>query len=741
MRGRIAAEAWTPPAPLCPCAPLQEMLVVQQPGSTLLPPPGGPTPLSKSTMAGSPGAAPGSPGEARAAVAAAAALGAIAPQLDSYFVLALKIDPPALTRAPAQPSGRAPPHPRFAAVWARSAASLLGHDHYQLQRRQAPSSSQVLWLLTLVCDAEEGCAGAAAAGESPFCSPQPPLAGARGAQLLRLHAVRGLSAVVVSSFGGGMSSSSGGGTRPQVLLFGEHRWEPPAAAAAGPGSGADGSQLLVAAAPHVPLHAALPPQLTAWVTAETEFPIVHVFTCGAVAPEGGSRPDASATLLLRGRCFGTLPEEYKHPFHLAPPAPPSPASSPHGVRPGRQLSLLRTWAALAAGHPAVVAAAALAPVLGGGALLATADARGGLMVWDAASMQLVETLAPPGPALEAAPQGLAWLASSSSDGGSQQQQQQQQQRYLLLAAARGGSLRCWAVDVRHQAPAAPAWEAGLPPACSPLLALLYLVSSSGSDGRLLVAVGGGAQPHLAAWSCGTGPPRLLGTLPLLMAQGNAVTAAAAVPRLAGCLLVALSSGSLLLLQLQVGAAGPILVTVAALQLPSPGRPLALAADAGGTNIAAVCSCGGGGDGGGGGDKAVRVLVWQHTMAADNELRDSWSYALVAGVLLPAELESSGSAGLIAATCQWLPDVPVPCLAVSAGGVGSMGVLLLAPGHGASGGRSWRWVARLACEAPVAGLAACASGASAFVVATQGEQLLLLSEDVQWQGREDRSIAR
>ena len=224
---------------------------------------------------GSPGAAPSSPRDVRAAAAAAAALGAAAPAITSYFCMALLVDP-ATTAAGAAASGSKPGSPAgtaerarpHVALWARHAGPLLLHKQ---QRRVA---APVLWLLTASVDD-------IADGHS--CR-----------VLMHLHAVRGLSAIVMSAgYGGSLSSTSGGSssTRPAAVLWGQHSWQLP----------------IVAGGTSTALH--LLQQLRCWVTDEDGYPLLHAFTSSGHSASASVADSGSGRLLMAGRTFATVQEE------------------------------------------------------------------------------------------------------------------------------------------------------------------------------------------------------------------------------------------------------------------------------------------------------------------------------------------------------------------------------------------------------------------------------------------------
>lgn len=221
----------------------------------------------RSPGSGSPGAAPSSPRDVRAAAAAAAALGTAAPAITSYFCMALLIDPAATAPGAAAEAaassrsgaggGEAQPAVAHVALWARHAGLLLLHKQ---QRRVA---APVMWLFTA------------------SVQPKPKPEGGGCQLLLQLHAVRGLAAIVMSAgYGGSLSSTSGASssTRPAAVLWGQHAWELPAAAA-----GSCPAQLLR--------------RLCCWVSDEEGFPHLHAFSSSSGG--GGS-------LLLAGRTFSTV---------------------------------------------------------------------------------------------------------------------------------------------------------------------------------------------------------------------------------------------------------------------------------------------------------------------------------------------------------------------------------------------------------------------------------------------------
>ena len=199
----------------------------------------------------------------------------VPPQLSSYFLTALVIEPPAQAEQPGA----------VQALWGRSVGAVLGHaPHY---RRGCP----VFWVLSVV-----------SAPTAPGAALHP--------ALLRLHAVRGLSAVVVSGSGAGARQASGP-LRPQAVLWGEHTLapaeldptDPRAGAAKGgaasPPSGAPGAAAGVGGAPCKQRLVSL----SCWVATEHDFPLIHVFS-SAVAYSPG-RVDGPRQVSLR--CYRAGP--------------------------------------------------------------------------------------------------------------------------------------------------------------------------------------------------------------------------------------------------------------------------------------------------------------------------------------------------------------------------------------------------------------------------------------------------
>ncbi len=227
------------------------------------------------------------------------------PQLDSYFAMALVVEPPRGDFAADGADGA-----RLVARWARPAGSVLG-------RPGARGAGAALWLLTAQ-------------------APPPDGDGASGATwTLRLHAVRGLSAVVVASFAGhagGAGGHAAGGRRAQAVLWGEADWRPGAAAAGA--------------------------EFSAWVTAEDCAPLAHVAWAAR----------AQGALLFGGARVAALAD--------------ADAGTPTAAAAARRLAPAAAWAARAPAHAAPVAALAA----GAGPWVASADAGGTLAVWRGAEL-------------------------------------------------------------------------------------------------------------------------------------------------------------------------------------------------------------------------------------------------------------------------------------------------------------------------------------------------------------------
>lgn len=136
------------------------------------------------------------------------------PQLDSYFAMTLVVEPPSTKVIKRSPFTEKEPNPHEASpilfsTWAKPMDSILG----QLPMME-PSKSPVLWLVNASWISLNGI------NDDDDRN--------RAIQL-RIYAVRGLAAVVVSSVTGRMSGASTlrtGPKRPQVVLWGEYNWNP-----------------------------------------------------------------------------------------------------------------------------------------------------------------------------------------------------------------------------------------------------------------------------------------------------------------------------------------------------------------------------------------------------------------------------------------------------------------------------------------------------------------------------------
>lgn len=222
------------------------------------------------------------------------------PLMDSYFCMALVIDPPIMGQ-------------KVSACWARWENSLFGYMHNQ-------SATNVFWILSIVesSDDHEG--------------------------YVRLHALRGLSAVVVSSFGGSMSTAGAGGVcrKSQSVEWGHTTF---------PLSWLGGTLMSE--------HS----KISCWITAEDEYPHVAVF---ASSLEGHG-------LKACGMRYSTIQSEH---FGLSLPT--------------KQLNQLVCWDAHSYGHQdAIISISA-----SGCGLMATVDKSGCVIVWDEDSYQSLYFIPP-----------------------------------------------------------------------------------------------------------------------------------------------------------------------------------------------------------------------------------------------------------------------------------------------------------------------------------------------------------
>ena len=394
----------------------------------------------------------------------------------------------------------------------------------------------------------------------------------------------------------------------------------------------------------------------------------------------------------------------------------------------KQLAVVSSWQAIAVAHVQPITAVAASGASGGsghgGALVASCDSSGRLLVWNGPQLQHQAAVTS---AAAGSSTALVWLplenagAAAAARGGQQQAQQQaqQQQQQHWLAVGRGAMLQCYTVSGRQTVTAA---TTALPAGCSSIVSLHVLTgaSSSGASGTgsscLLLAVCSSSASRgsmLSAWQC-TISSGSASSLQLQLAGTAAVSAAGAVTAAATVggeqLLVGAADGAVLLLSLGATGSGVQLETAASLQEEGP--VAAVAADEGCLHIATAGSSG--------------LSVW--TAAAPDSSGSSCtgpassrSYSRAASVQLPA-----GSGNATAAA--WLCHSVVPCLAVAT----SCGcILLLAPLRSGRSGSSWQWVAELpATSAGSPGIQhLTAGGGCSSLTAAAGNQLLRLSESV------------
>jgi hypothetical protein len=609
-------------------------------------------------------ASPGKPPTAAAAAAAAAASDPQAAQLDSYFAMALVVEPPPEHAQQAQPG--AP----LVALWGRSVGSMLGRS------QAATASGTVLWLLT-----------AAPGG-----------AGAGGGLAVRLYAVRGLSAVVVASFAGTMSGASSltaGSKRPQAVLWGQHSWAglPPAAA----GGPAHPPTLLSGGSPR------LQSTLSAWITSEESFPDVHLFAAACRPPAGAA---AAAWLDAAGVTYATVLEEGRGA--LSPRALP------------QRLAARSSWRAAAVAHAADVAALRAAPGDAAPPLLASADRRGDVVVWEGAGMQPLASL--PGAIPPAAARGgecIEWLPRARDAGAGAGAE--------LLAVCSsggggGGGAQVAVYRVRRDARDAELAAALALPGAPTALHALPGGGGSGGAAQQLAAVcpEGDGGPGSATVVClvevttgggggGGVELRLAGAAPLPAGVGPVVASAGAAA-LPGVLLLGDVRGRVHIVTLEQCPAegqrpsGARLAVVSTLEVPGAAPPAALAFAPETGHVAAATA----------GD-APALFIWRLDLESPFPAAAAAAAAPPAAALpLPAP----------AAAVAWLPGLAAPCLAV---GGPQGGVTLWAPSRG--GGAAWRHVAALPGRPGLGPVQRVAAGGGGWVVAAAGPRLVALSLEV------------
>ena len=175
----------------------------------------------------------------------------------------------------------------------------------------------------------------------------------------------------------------------------------------------------------------------------------------------------------------------------------------------KQLAVVSSWQAIAVAHVQPITAVAASGASGGsghgGALVASCDSSGRLLVWNGPQLQHQAAVTS---AAAGSSTALVWLplenagAAAAARGGQQQAQQQaqQQQQQHWLAVGRGAMLQCYTVSGRQTVTAA---TTALPAGCSSIVSLHVLTgaSSSGASGTgssCLGATGSGVQLETAA---------------------------------------------------------------------------------------------------------------------------------------------------------------------------------------------------------------------------------------------------
>ncbi|KAL6779348.1 hypothetical protein ACKKBG_A11965 [Auxenochlorella protothecoides x Auxenochlorella symbiontica] len=262
------------------------------------------------------------------------------PQLDSFFCMAMVIQGPAQGFYPGS----------LRAVWAeeereeeegdKGSGPGATHDAGDLTPRRAPPDDDLLWLVSR-CRAAEGPPGMEPAGTAPHIS-----------TLTRVHVVRALQAVVVSSWRaeeGPSSAGPGAVTSAQAVLWGQLEQRRPRGA-------------------H---HMDSPPSLTCRLEAREGSSTILVLESAAAAPPAVPRPE------VRIDCsrFATVPAAVQEPGTFFRPRP-TPRTA--GLPPA--LTLLSAWRGAATGHATPVIDIAGSPY---GGQLGSLDSGGSLLLWEA----------------------------------------------------------------------------------------------------------------------------------------------------------------------------------------------------------------------------------------------------------------------------------------------------------------------------------------------------------------------
>lgn len=185
------------------------------------------------------------------------------PQLDSFFCMAMVIQGPAQGFYPGSLRAAWAEEEREEEEGDKGSGPGATHDAGDLTPRRAPPDDDLLWLVSR-CRAAEGPPGMEPAGTAPHIS-----------TLTRVHVVRALQAVVVSSWRaeeGPSSAGPGAVTSAQAVLWGQLEQRRPRGA-------------------H---HMDSPPSLTCRLEAREGSSTILVLESAAAAPPAVPRPEARA---------------------------------------------------------------------------------------------------------------------------------------------------------------------------------------------------------------------------------------------------------------------------------------------------------------------------------------------------------------------------------------------------------------------------------------------------------------
>lgn len=638
-----------------------EMLVVTQPQAAL--------------------AAPGSPERGKRAPSPPPQ-----PVLDSYFAMTLVIEPPeGLQDAGKGGSGGR----QTVARWVQSTGSILG------RAARGATSASVLWLITGFTF-EVGAAGAA--GDS-------------GGYLIRLHAVRGLSAVVVASFPGSMTGPStvnAGAKRPQAVLWGQHAWR--------------GSSINQYQAEGLSSHSRFLSSFSAWMSAEDDFPRVTCFDALCCVPDESAQLTRGA-LHAAAITYATVLAE----------SPTSPTAL------HQQLEAVQGWSGAAAMMGGTVCAMHCAP---SSRMVASMERTGELMLWRLAAYNVepvgaigLRNAAP----LAARGGGLGshgatsvhWVVVPGLDSQVQVLAAILDRHLTVLTVVTqsdGNVTICRAADVTltHDAialqaltvPGGAVGEAEAGQVCwlvvvgnqdqASCLSILEITSAAvSSSGGGIGGFAGGA-PGVSVRNLATAQP--------FPGHLGPITACSRLHGAPAGLLLGSAEGAVHSVSLQYNAStqkASFTPTFATVEVS--GKVVALAMDVESGTVAAVTS----------GESTTRLSLWQPTSETSSNRRTSMTSTTGTSKVVQ---QPSTSVRLPedASSVAWVPGMAMPCVAV---GCASDGVALYAPTRGAgSGHEGWQRVAHMPRQPGTAGVPLVAASRSRLVAAA-GPCVLSLSDKV------------